>query len=371
MRPARSPVLWFFVLTYAISVVGMCVLYLYLARRLPGWTWLPYAPYLTGTGPSLAGLLMTLCLYGLAGIRRLAFQLSPWSVGGAWLVLLLLAICLLMQLKVVFPVLVLASLVGLLIVLCLHGRAGIRRLAFHLRTWLLGQGWPVLAFCLLLLPGVTFLNFQVRAMFGEAVPPLSPGWLKDYLYVAVIGQGFIGAGLFEEIGWRGFALPYLQRRYSALVSSLIIGVVWACWHIQNYFALDPFPVFVDPFPWTEVAVLVLGGMLYSVFITWVYNSTGGSLFAVVLLHGTSIAVGKIFSRNDQPQQSAIPQWLGMLLELLPYLVIAVGLVWRYGAANLTWRDRVVAEPPNQRLKLTGAAILVLCASTSLQAAPAA
>jgi len=62
--------------------------------------------------------------------------------------------------------------------------------------------------------------------------------------------------------------------------------------------------------------------------------------------GTSIAVGKIFSRNDQPQQSAIPQWLGMLLQLLPYLVIAVGLVWRYGAANLSWRDRVVAEPPN-------------------------
>jgi len=127
---------------------------------------------------------------------------------------------------------------------------------------------------------------------------------------------------------------------------LIIGVVWACWHIQNYFALHPFPVFVDPFPWTEVAVLVLGGMLYSVFITWVYNSRGGSLFAVVVLHGTSIAVGKIFSRNDQPQQSAIAQWLGMLLELLPYLVIAVGLVWRYGAANLSWRDRVVAEPPN-------------------------
>ena len=184
-------------------------------------------------------------------------------------------------------------------------------------------------------------------MFGEAVPLLSPGWLEDYLYVAVIGQGLIGAGLFEEIGWRGFALPHLQRRYSALVSSLVIGVVWGCWHLQNYFALDPFPVFRGPpFPWTEVAFLIPASMAISVIFTWVYNSTGGSLFAVVVLHGSSIAVGQIFSRNGQPQQSAIPQWLGMLLGLLPYLVIAVGLLWRYGAANLSWRDRVVAEPPN-------------------------
>lgn len=139
MRRSRFPVLWFFVFAYAITGVGMCVLYLYLAHRLPGWTWLPYGLYLTGTGPSLAGLLLILWLYGLPGIRRLAFQLSPWSVGGAWLVL-----------AAFLPkIVVLASLVGLLMVLGLR-LAGIRRPAFQLRPWLLGQGWPVLAVCLLL-----------------------------------------------------------------------------------------------------------------------------------------------------------------------------------------------------------------------------
>jgi uncharacterized protein len=341
MRPTRSPVLWFFVFAYAISAVGMCVLYLYLARRLPGWTWLPYAPYLTGTGPSLAGLLMILWLYGLPGIHRLAFQLSPWSVGGAWLVLAVLLLTRLVPLKLV----ALASLVGLLMVLGLLRLAGIRRLVCQLRPWVIGQAWPVLAVCLLLPLGVAVLNVTVLAMLGYAVPPLSPGGLSEYLYVAVIGQGFVGSGLFEEIGWRGFALPYLQRRYSALVSSLIIGLMWGCWHIQNYVSLDPFPVFMDPFPWTEVIVLVLTSMLYSVIPTWVYNSTGGSLFAVVVLHGATIAQGKLFSWNDLPQQSATAHmWLG-----LPYLAIAAGLAWRYGATNLSWRDRVVAEPPNQTL----------------------
>ena len=54
-----------------------------------------------------------------------------------------------------------------------------------------------------------------------------------------------------------------------------------------------------------------------------------------------------FSWNDLPQQSGTARmWLG-----LPYLVIAAGLAWRYGATNLSWRDRVVAEPPNHALQM--------------------
>jgi hypothetical protein len=121
---------------------------------------------------------MILWLYGLPGIRRLAFQLSPWSVGGAWLVLAAALP------RIVVP----ASLVGLLMVLGLR-LAGIRRLAFRLRPWLLGQGWPVLAVCLLLPLAVELLAVNVLAMFGVAVPPPSPGGLSNYLYVAVIGQG--------------------------------------------------------------------------------------------------------------------------------------------------------------------------------------
>jgi len=79
----------------------------------------------------------------------------------------------------------------------------------------------------------------------------------------------------------------------------------------------------------------------SVIYTWVYNSTGGSLFAVVMLHGATIAPGKLFAGGDAGG------WLPGVITGLLYVVIAVGLVWRYGAANLSWRDRVMAEPPNQ------------------------
>jgi membrane protease YdiL (CAAX protease family) len=337
-------VLWFFVFAYVITGVGMCVNFLVFSR-VPGGTpinsqtipWSPYAPYVLWAGPCLSALLMTLFLYGLAGVRRLAVQLSPWSVGGAWLVL---AVCLLPRLRVGLAVVVLTSLVGLPIVLWLRGPAGIRRLVHRLRPWLLGKGWPVLAVCLLLPLGVVVLTVRILAALGVAVPPLSwEGW-SNYLHGAVIGGGLMGPGLFEEIGWRGFALPHLQRRYSALVSSLIIGLVWAFWHFPNFFAFTP----------SMLAVFVPMGMVLSLIYTWAYNSTGGSLFAVVLLHGATIASGKLFAGPA----AGVSLGQGVIAGL-PYAVIAAGLVWRYGAANLSWRDRVVAEPPNTALHLTPAA----------------
>ena len=280
MRRSLSPVLWFFVLAYVITGAGVCVNF-YALRGPPGapinsqtMPWLPYASYVLWAGPCLSALLMTLFLYGLPGVRRLALQLAPWSVGRAW---------------------------------------------------------PVLAVCLLLPLVVEVLPVKILAALAVSVPHLYwEGW-PHYLYGAVIGAGLIGPGLFEEIGWRGFALPHLQRRYSALVSSLIIGLVWAFWHFPNFFFFTP----------TRLAVFVPMGIVISVIYTWVYNSTGGSLFAVVMLHGATIAPGKLFAGGDAGG------WLPGVITGLLYVVIAVGLVWRYGAANLSWRDRVMAEPPNQ------------------------
>jgi membrane protease YdiL (CAAX protease family) len=244
--------------------------------------------FVVGAGPSLAGLLMTLMLYGLPGVRRLAVQLSPWSVGGAWL---------------------------------------------------------VLAVCLLLPLGVIVLPLGILAALGASFPPPlcpSPNWpdalaliLTRYLYDAVVGGGLIGPGMFEEIGWRGFALPHLQRRYSALVSSLIIGVVWAFWHLPNFIIPS------DPSPWWHLLVFVPLIMGLSVIFTWVYNSTGGNLFAVVLFHG---AIHTALGLCPCPDTGVAAQ--EDVVFLLLFAVVAAGLVWRYGATDLSWRDRVVAELPD-------------------------
>jgi len=338
VRRPWSVVLWFFVLAHVITGAAACVSRFVVHH--PDDPRMPYVAFFLKAGPSLAGLLMTLVLDGLAGVRRLAIQLGPWSVGGGWLVL---AVCLL---PVVVPpsflelFLVLASLVGVLMVLGLRGRAGIRRAGSQLRGWLLGQGWPVLAVCLLYPLGVIVLSLGILRALGVSVrSPSWEGW-SSYLYGAVIGGGLIGPGVFEEIGWRGFALPHLQRRYSALVSSLIIGLAWAFWHFPNFV----FPS--QPPPWWHLLAFVANTLAVSVVFTWVCNSTGGSLFAVVLLHGAIYTASGLCPRPDPGVQARVD-----VVFVLLQTAIAVGLVWRYGATNLSWRTRVVAEPPDPNKEL--------------------
>jgi membrane protease YdiL (CAAX protease family) len=84
--------------------------------------------------------------------------------------------------------------------------------------------------------------------------------------------------LAEELGWRGFALPRLQAKYNALLSSLILGAIWTCWHLPLFFVTGATQMSI-PFPIYLVLVTTI-----SVYITWLYNNTKGSLVITVLAH---------------------------------------------------------------------------------------
>jgi membrane protease YdiL (CAAX protease family) len=86
----------------------------------------------------------------------------------------------------------------------------------------------------------------------------------------------------EELGWRGYVLPRLQVRYSALVSSLIVGVIWAIWHI---------PTFLAPGNTSPLALFMVKIITESVLYTWLYNNTRGSLLLVTLFHTAGNTAG--------------------------------------------------------------------------------
>ncbi|MFC6723724.1 CPBP family intramembrane glutamic endopeptidase, partial [Halobium palmae] len=83
----------------------------------------------------------------------------------------------------------------------------------------------------------------------------------------------------EEAGWRGYLLPRLQSRWGALTASLLPGVVWFLWHVPLLF-LPGDTNGAMPLP-LMAAFVVASSVMY----TWLYNSTGGSVLAVTLLHG--------------------------------------------------------------------------------------
>jgi membrane protease YdiL (CAAX protease family) len=269
MRLSRFPVAWFFVLVFVLQAVVM-----FANRFAPARVGHILWPYLAN--PSVAGLLMILWLQGLPGIRRVLHQLTPWAMGRAWPMLI---VCLILPLA------------GMLLTVALLAARG-----FHARS-------------------------------------ATTSDLLNYLYNAFIDKGFLGSGLIEEIGWRGFALPYLQRRHSALVSSLIIGLVWGLWHV-------PFFAAQRPFPWEYLALFIPSVIVYSVIFTSFYNITGGSIVAIILLHGSLNAGGHLRLWHALPDTAAT-----QLSFDLPFLLVAVALLWLYGPANLARSKYVSVESP--------------------------
>lgn len=151
----------------------------------------------------------------------------------------------------------------------------------RLVQWRVGWAWYLFVFTYpvalrLLVVGIDVaLGGQMPTFFdAKIVPAGNPLWLLPLVFLAVLFQ----AGLAEEIGWRGFGLPALQQRYSALTSSIILGVVWTFWHFHpaNYPFLAPLA------PWYVVNTISL-----TVVMTWLFNNTRGSLLIAVLFHTAS------------------------------------------------------------------------------------
>ena len=129
------------------------------------------------------------------------------------------------------------ALAAIIVVSITQGWQGLRELFGRLLRWRVGIQWYLIA---LFLPAfVTVLAISISSWTGSATPDFSavgfpfgpaetPIWQKLLILFLVFTLGFDGLG--EEIGWRGFALPKLLERYSALISSLILGALWAVWH---------------------------------------------------------------------------------------------------------------------------------------------
>jgi membrane protease YdiL (CAAX protease family) len=162
-----------------------------------------------------------------------------------------------------------------------EGKDGVRRLLRRIVLWRVGFGWYL--FVLLGIPAIVVLSTVVLpgalTSFDAAAVPTTL-----FLYV-VAGPVFlfIGGPVFEEIGWRGFALPRLQRLYGPLVGTLVLGALWGLWHL---------PLFLIP-SWDtphgsllDVALFVVLAVSIAIVITWVFNNTKQSVLLAILAHGS-------------------------------------------------------------------------------------
>ena len=170
------------------------------------------------------------------------------------------------------------------------GNQGVQAWLASLRKWRVGTGPYLMAF--LLWPALILLGNALAIQLGFSVPaaPYSFSWrLLGLFPLNLMCILFYGGGN-EEPGWRGFAQPMLQRKYSPLVAGLILGVVWAVWHMplnfNGYYASGASGLFLRLFT-----------IPYGVFFAWMLNRSRGSLLPVWLLHGMSNNCAAFFPRS--------------------------------------------------------------------------
>lgn len=153
----------------------------------------------------------------------------------------------------------------------------VRAWARQIVRWRVGWPWWVAAFGVPLV--IIAVTTVVLAAIGGPVDLDQPVQSPVLIAIVFIFGLTVSGGLNEEPGWRGFAQPHLNDRYSALTASLIIGVVWAGWHLP-YFLIPIAPhsgfTLINQIGW------FIGIILLSVILAWAYNGTGSVLIVMVL-----------------------------------------------------------------------------------------
>jgi uncharacterized protein len=187
------------------------------------------------------------------------------------------------------------------------------------RKWRVGIVWYLLV---LVGPFILILLADLLNVVLGGAPPKQ--WLVFPSGFAFIGPLLAGS-LGEEPGWRGFAQPQLQTRYGALWASILIGVVWSTWHLWPAIT----PGGLSHLTALDVAQTYIRLISTAIIYAWLYNSTNGSLFLVMVAHaGHNLAINLI----RIPEQGR--DTVSLLIALL-YMAAAIGVVMAAGSRTLS------------------------------------
>jgi membrane protease YdiL (CAAX protease family) len=162
------------------------------------------------------------------------------------------------------------------------GTEGLRDLLGRIAKWRVGLGWVLVAALSPL--AVWGIAVGTVAGIGDPLPDLSRlgtvpyipylGWAAWIFWILTVGLG-------EESGWRGYALPKLQSHMSALSATLIVTLFWVGWHLPRFFY---YAGYMEQ-GFSVLSWVAHGFLALAIVLTFIYNSTRGSILMAALFHG--------------------------------------------------------------------------------------
>jgi len=215
------------------------------------------------------------------------------------------------------------SLVAILLTLITEGKEGLIKLVKKVFIWRVNFYWylfVLFSFAIIIILSLGIFSFisDESSVFKTLIKwqLLLPYFLLNF---------FLGGPLGEELGWRGYALPILQKKYNALMSSIIIGIFWTLWHLPLFFSPE------SQLSATPIPLFFLFNTSSSILFTWVYNNTNGSVLLCLLFHTSNNFFSAIFSVMPKSSGSSIPIYLitGLLM------ITALAVIYKAGPAKLS------------------------------------
>ena len=173
--------------------------------------------------------------------------------------------------------------------------------------------WYIPIFCLM--PTIAALSYLYLKITGEILPEPPIPFLLVIIFFFVYFIGAIG----EEVGWSGYVTEPLQNQYGAFKASIIIGFIWAIWHIIPYSQAHQTPIWIF---WQ-----CIGTVFLRTIMVWIFNNTHKSVFAIILFHTMINISPYLFPSNGSHYDPFV------FAILLP--ITAIAITWLWGTETLS------------------------------------
>lgn len=209
-----------------------------------------------------------------------------------------------------------------------YGKTVLSQIINSYKDWKIKVKWYLVS--IFLFPTIAFFSILVNKYFlntAFAIDPGTPvgnalasyGAIGTFIFLIILFcTQIFSSPLFEELGWRGFALPILQKKYSALLSAIIIGLIWGLWHLPLTIAYGSLSF-----------IYYFNFIAYSILMTWIFNNTKGNMLLMLLFHA-SLNISMTYLDFGQPK------WIYFLFSLLILTIVTA----RSGTANLSKKMRI-------------------------------
>jgi membrane protease YdiL (CAAX protease family) len=208
------------------------------------------------------------------------------------------------------------------------GKEGVIALLKRFLIWRVGWKWYLVVF--LLMPSLQVVSVLLSVIVRQTPIDFSTVYAYQIFgpsvnLVLLIVPFFLFDAIAngEEIAWRGYVLPRLQTKHSALVSSLIVGVIWGLWHLPKHLS-----------HWDTITfVFFMAGITArAVLYTWLYNNTKGSLLLTTLFHASGNTGGILLPVAITATSGNL---IAAIIQFLIEVVVVVVVTVRLGAARLS------------------------------------